>query len=76
MPPDQAATLDDFMRDYVAHLQHHLRQLDGLRLPEAASAPRPRTLADLMGTFGFFLAFIAMVVGLVQIVRFAWRLLS
>lgn len=76
VPPDRAATLDYFMRDYVAHLRHHLGQLDGLRLPEERSAPRPRTLADLMGTFGFLLAFIAMVVGLVQIARFAWRLLS
>jgi hypothetical protein len=26
---DRPATLDEFMRDYVAHLQHHLRQLLG-----------------------------------------------
>jgi hypothetical protein len=71
---DQPATLDYFMRDYVDHLQHHLRQIDSLRLPEAAiAARRPRTVADLMGTFGFFLAFVSMVIGLVQIARWIWR---
>jgi hypothetical protein len=28
--PDQATTLDFFMRDYVDHLRHHLRQIEGL----------------------------------------------
>jgi hypothetical protein len=27
VPPDEPATLDYFMADYVAHLQHHLRQI-------------------------------------------------
>ena len=27
VPPDQPATLDYFMRDYVEHLKHHLRQI-------------------------------------------------
>jgi putative redox protein len=36
--------------------------------------PRRRTLADAMGAFGFFLAIIAIVVGLVQIVRWVGRL--
>jgi len=35
---------------------------------------RRRTLADIMGAFGFFLAIIAIVVGLVQIVRWVGRL--
>ena len=26
VPPTEAATLDYFMRDYVAHLEHHVRQ--------------------------------------------------
>lgn len=30
VPADQPATLDYFMRDYVGHLQHHLRQVDAL----------------------------------------------
>ena len=29
IPPDQPATLDDLMADYVAHLKHHLRQILG-----------------------------------------------
>ena len=29
VPPGQPTTLDEFMRDYVGHLQHHLRQLLG-----------------------------------------------
>jgi hypothetical protein len=29
IPEDNPATLDDFMRDYVAHLEHHLRQILG-----------------------------------------------
>lgn len=37
-------------------------------------APRRRTLADVMGAFGFLLAIIAIVVGLVQIVRWVGRL--
>ena len=36
--------------------------------------PRRRTLADVMGAFGFFLAIISIVVGLVQIVRWVGRL--
>ncbi len=36
--------------------------------------PRRRTLADAMGAFGFFLAIIAIVVGLVQIFRWVGRL--
>jgi hypothetical protein len=32
IPADQPATLDYFMRDYVGHLHHHLRQIDGLGL--------------------------------------------
>lgn len=28
VPPEAPATLDYFMRDYVAHLKHHLAQLD------------------------------------------------
>ena len=36
--------------------------------------PRRRTLADVMGAFGFFLAIIAIVVGLVQIFRWVGRL--
>jgi putative redox protein len=37
--------------------------------------PRRRTLADVMGAFGFFLAIISIVVGLVQIVRWVGRLI-
>jgi hypothetical protein len=29
VPADEPATLDAFMRDYVGHLQHHLRQILG-----------------------------------------------
>jgi hypothetical protein len=29
IPQDRPATLDYFMRDYVAHLEHHLRQVFG-----------------------------------------------
>ena len=32
VPADAPATLDYFMRDYVAHLRHHLRQIDALQL--------------------------------------------
>src|SRR5262249_7171602 len=31
VPPDQPATLDYFMRDYVDHLRHHLRQVLDVR---------------------------------------------
>ncbi len=30
VPRDQPASLDYFMRDYVAHLQHHVRQIDAM----------------------------------------------
>jgi DinB superfamily len=30
LPPEAPATLDYFMRDYVEHLQHHLRQIAAL----------------------------------------------
>jgi hypothetical protein len=33
VPEDVPTTLDYFMRDYVGHLHHHLRQLDALQLP-------------------------------------------
>ncbi len=32
VPADQPTTLDYFMRDYVGHLHHHLRQIDALGL--------------------------------------------
>lgn len=32
VPADEPATLDDFMRDYVTHLRHHLRQILGPRI--------------------------------------------
>lgn len=32
VPRDQPASLDYFMRDYVGHLQHHLRQIDAMGL--------------------------------------------
>lgn len=32
VPADTPTTLDYFMRDYVGHLHHHLRQLDALGL--------------------------------------------
>jgi hypothetical protein len=35
VPADEPATLDYFMRDYLAHLRHHLRQID----PELAPLP-------------------------------------
>lgn len=28
VPPNEPATLDYFMADYVAHLQHHLGQIE------------------------------------------------
>lgn len=33
VPADQPTTLEYFMRDYVGHLHHHLRQLDAQALP-------------------------------------------
>jgi hypothetical protein len=30
VPPDRPVTLDYFMRDYVAHLHHHLRQISNI----------------------------------------------
>jgi len=33
VPADQPATLDYFMRDYVDHLHHHLRQIRDMGLP-------------------------------------------
>ena len=33
VPADQPATLDYFMRDYVGHLKHHLRQIDPALAP-------------------------------------------
>jgi hypothetical protein len=35
VPADQPASLDYFMRDYVGHLKHHLRQIDEMRLGES-----------------------------------------
>jgi DinB superfamily len=32
LPAGEPATLDYFMRDYVVHLHHHLRQIPGARL--------------------------------------------
>lgn len=32
VPREQPASLDYFMRDYVGHLHHHLRQIDAMRL--------------------------------------------
>lgn len=42
--------------------------------PKPLAPPRRRTLADVMGAFGFFLAIFAIVVGLVQIFRWVGRL--
>lgn len=39
VPADQPATLEYFMRDYVAHLKHHLRQV-AERRPATASVHR------------------------------------
>lgn len=49
---------------------------DVLPTPPKPQRPptRRRTLADVMGAFGFFLAIISIVVGLVQIVRWVGRL--
>jgi hypothetical protein len=38
MPADAPATLDYFMRDYVGHLHHHLKQIEGLHLHGAGRA--------------------------------------
>jgi hypothetical protein len=35
VPEDEPATLEYFMRDYVAHLKHHVRQID----PSLADPP-------------------------------------
>jgi hypothetical protein len=35
VPREQPASLDDFMRDYVGHLEHHLRQIAAMHLPGA-----------------------------------------
>jgi hypothetical protein len=38
MPESEPATLDDLMRDYVAHLRHHLAQIvPGLSEPTPSS---------------------------------------
>ena len=44
VPADRPATLDYFMRDYVGHLQHHLRQVRRLLAdaPPPAPSPPPR----------------------------------
>ena len=36
VPRDEPVNLDYFMRDYVAHVAHHVRQID----PELAEVPR------------------------------------
>jgi hypothetical protein len=74
VPADVAASLDDVMRDYVGQLEHHVEQLDGLHLPEIIR--RPRTLADAFGAFGFLVAIVAIVVGLVQIAHWLAHLFS
>jgi len=38
VPQDEPANLDYFMRDYVGHLKHHLRQID----PVLADTPKPQ----------------------------------
>jgi hypothetical protein len=35
LPEGAPATLDYFMRDYVGHLKHHLRQIEGLLAPKS-----------------------------------------
>lgn len=35
MEPGQSASIDGFMRDYVDHLKHHVRQIDALGSGEA-----------------------------------------
>jgi hypothetical protein len=39
IPADQPATLDYFMRDYVGHLEHHLKQIADLIPPLSRPAP-------------------------------------
>jgi hypothetical protein len=41
IPQDRPATLDEFMRDYVGHLQHHLRQVLGDEWRSSAGRPSP-----------------------------------
>ena len=36
--PDESATLDYFMRDYVEHLQHHVRQIEALLPPSTRTS--------------------------------------
>ncbi len=43
VPPDRPTSLDYFMRDYVGHLHHHLRQLDVLCARGSAVRPHPTT---------------------------------
>ncbi len=38
IPPDRPATLEYFMRDYVGHLKHHLRQIADL-VPQVSRPP-------------------------------------
>jgi DinB superfamily len=38
---NESVTLDFFMRDYVMHLHHHLRQLDALAIPIGDAPPIP-----------------------------------
>ncbi len=46
VPRHTPATLDYFMEDYVGHLHHHLRQIQGLLFPPAiAATSRPSTKA-------------------------------
>jgi hypothetical protein len=74
VPADQPTTLDYFMRDYVGHLRHHVAQIERMDLPEQVR--RPRTLADAFGAFGFLVAIVAIVVGLVHIARWLARIAS
>jgi len=41
VPADEAVTLEYFMRDYVGHLKHHLRQIDN-SLASQPPVQRPR----------------------------------
>jgi hypothetical protein len=41
VPPTEPATLDYFMRDYVGHLKHHLRQVLGAAWEPASSPDGP-----------------------------------
>jgi mannose-6-phosphate isomerase-like protein (cupin superfamily) len=49
MDPNRPATLDDLMRDYVAHLDHHLQQILG---PENAVTAAPIDAVVLSEKFG------------------------